>query len=147
MDDEEHKIIIDENWKTQVQREKEQLQEGAGQGETEHEQKQSAEEQPPEASFSSLVTSLVAQAVYALGMVPNTPDAKQVMVDLGQGKYVIDNLIMLREKTEGNLTPEEAGQLNGTIAELQRAYVVRAQQAQEAVMKNAGIKPPGPGPV
>ena len=61
------------------------------------------------------------------------------MVDIAQAKYLIDTLMMLRDKTQGNLTPEEEGVLSESISELQRVYVVRTQQAQEASLKQAGI--------
>jgi hypothetical protein len=67
------------------------------------------------------------------------------MVNLDEARYCIDTLVMLREKTAGNLTDEERGILTQTLSELQQVYVVRAQQVQEATMKQAGIdlrKPP-----
>jgi hypothetical protein len=76
----------------------------------------------------------------ALGVIAPR-DAKQVTVDIEQAKYVIDTLMMLRDKTKGNLTQEEEAYLTETLAELQRGYVVRAQQAQEAAFRNAGIDP------
>lgn len=144
MADEKPRIIVDEDWKAQVQREKEEQQKEAPKSEADTGPAQ-AEGALPEASFPSLITSLAAQAVYALGLLPSSAEGQQVRVDLGQGKYIIDTLVMLREKTQGHLTPEESGQLNETIAELQRAYVVRAQQAQDAAMAQAGIKPKPPG--
>lgn len=140
MADDDKKIFVDEDWKTQVQREKEALAakpdapavapaspaEGAG-----------AEE--GEASlFLHLMTDIATQALFALGMI--APEgAKQVQVDLGQAKYLVDTLVMLREKTEGHLTELETGELNAAIAELQRIFFVRSQQIQEASMKEAGI--------
>lgn len=143
MADEERKIIIDEDWKAQVQKEKEQAR-----------QRQAAEAKPApegpegapapdeeqESLFQVLVTSLAAQAMYALGMVA-PPEAKQVMVDLGQAKFVVDTLMMLREKTQGHLTPVEQGHLQEVLSELQRLYVYRAQQVQESALRQAGVNP------
>jgi hypothetical protein len=144
MADEERKIIIDEDWKAQVQREKEKALHETEKPEAAAEQEQPQEGEPgqegAESLFQVLVTSLAAQAMYALGMVA-PPDAQQVMVDLGQAKFVVDSLLMLREKTEGHLTPVEQGHLAEILGELQRLYVFRAQQVQEAALRKAGVNP------
>ncbi|MBI4559431.1 MAG: DUF1844 domain-containing protein [Candidatus Hydrogenedentes bacterium] len=135
MSEEEPKIIIDEDWKAQVQREREQA-------------KKTAEEKKPEAPgekpapsgeeslFVSLISSLTAQTMFALGLIAER-EAKEVTVDLGQARYIIDTLMMLRQKTKGNLTPNEEGHLSEAVAELQRIYVVRAQQVQESALQGA----------
>ncbi len=153
MADEERKIIIDEGWKAQVQREKEQARQKAESPEAAPPQAESATEGAPvsgepqqgepegeESLFMGLLTSLATQAMYALGMVAE-PNQKQVMVDLGHAKFVVDTLLMLREKTEGRLTPAEQGHLSEVVGELQRIYVYRAQQVQEQALRQAGIKP------
>jgi hypothetical protein len=73
-----------------------------------------------------------------LGLIA-APDSKQVMVNLDEARYCIDTLVMLREKTQGNLTDEETGILTQTLSELQQVYVVRAQQVQDATLKQAGV--------
>ena len=132
------KIFIDEDWKAQVQREKEEARHApepeAPEGET-----GGADMPPAEGpSFAGLLQSLAAQCAYSLGLI-GQKDAKQVMVDIVEAKYCIDTLMMLRGKTKGNLTPEEEGLLANMIAELQQVYVVRAQQVQESELKKAGI--------
>lgn len=149
MADEEPKIFIDEGWKAQVQREKELARQKA-------QESASAEKAPAGTATSgagaadaadgdeeptmyvALLSSLAAQAMYALGMI-GSPDQKQVMVDVAQAKYVIDTLMMLRDKTKGNLTPEEQASQTEVLAELQRLYVYRVQQVQEQAMKQSGI--------
>jgi hypothetical protein len=142
MADEESKIIIDEDWKSQVQREKDEAQKTAeAKTEAEGEGAPSPEGEAPEPNaFLSLVNGLAAQCMLALGVIAPR-DAKEITVDIEQAHYVIDTLMMLREKTKGNLTSEEDTYLTETLAELQRGYVVRAQQAQEAAFRNAGIDP------
>ena len=140
MPDEEPKIIIDEDWKSQVQREKEQVEESdeaapaADTGESEPE----ADGKPPEADFLSLVNTLAAQTMFSLGLI-GPPDAKEVSVDIEGAKFLIDTILMLRDKTKGNLTEEEEGAMSEAVSELQRAYVIRAQQVQEAALHEAGI--------
>jgi len=143
MSDEEPKVFVDEDWKAKVQREKEEAKkpvEEQGEKPAEEEAKQ-----PEGASFEALASSLTMQAMIALGvMAPR--DAKEVTVDLNEAKYLIDMLMMLRDKTKGNLTPKEQGFLSETLAELQHGFVVRSQQVQEAALHNAGMMPPGVTP-
>jgi len=137
MADDESKIIIDEDWKAQVQREKEEV-------EAEPEDAPVAPGQEVEpggeepANFVALVSSLATQCMFALGLIAQQ-EGGQVMVDIQGAKFLIDLLLVLRDKTEGNLDSEEEGAITEAIAELQRAFVIRAQQVQEASMKEAGI--------
>ena len=135
----EPKIFIDEDWKAQVQREKEEAQHKAESAPEEGEASEGETmPEPGEPSFAGLLQSLAAQCAYALGLIAQK-DANQIMVDIVEAKYCIDTLMMLRAKTKGNLTPEEEGLLANMIAELQQVYVVRAQQVQETELKKAGI--------
>jgi hypothetical protein len=139
MADEQPKIIVDEDWKAQVQREKEEAAKKAQAQQEAPERDGGAAPHPPEeASFAALVQTLAMQCAFALGLIAQR-DAKQVMVDIVEAKYMIDTLMMLRTKTKGNLTPKEEGVLANTIADLQQAYVMRSQQVQEAALKQAGI--------
>ncbi len=138
MADEQPKIIIDEDWKAQVQREKEQAQSKLPEEPVEAEESVDAAEDEAQSTFGALIQSLAAQCAFALGLIA-PPDTKQVMVNLEEARYCVDTLIMLREKTKGNLTPQEQGILTQTLAELQQVYAVRAQQIQEAQLKQAGI--------
>ncbi|HUW60310.1 MAG TPA: DUF1844 domain-containing protein [Candidatus Bathyarchaeia archaeon] len=136
-DDDKPKIIIDEDWKNQVQREKEEAQKKAEEAPKEEER---AAPEAEEASFEGLVSGLAMQAMMALGVLAPR-DAKEVTIDLRGAKYVIDLLIVLRDKTKGNLTPEEQGYLAESLADLQQTYVLRSQQLQEAALRQAGIDP------
>jgi hypothetical protein len=133
MADDEKKIIIDEGWKAQVQREKE----DAAKKAAEEAQQPAEEKQPAEASLEGLVSGLAMQAMMALGVLGQR-DAKEVMVDLVGAKYMIEMLLVLRDKTAGNLTPEEQGYMTETLADLQQTFVIRAQQVQEATLRGVG---------
>lgn len=138
MADEQPKIIIDEDWKAQVQREREQAQaKQPEQPEAGDDDVDVGEDEAP-STFGALIQSLAAQCAFALGLIA-PPDSKQVMVNLEEARYCVDTLIMLREKTKGNLTPQEQAILTQTLAELQQVYAVRAQQIQEAQLRQAGI--------
>ena len=97
-------------------------------------------EEPYEANFDALLSSLATQTMFALGVIPQQGGG-QVMVNLDQAKFTIDIMAMLREKTKGNLTPEEQAALDGTLAELQRLFVARVHQFEEQAMRQAGIDP------
>ncbi|MFP4171324.1 MAG: DUF1844 domain-containing protein [Candidatus Hydrogenedentota bacterium] len=151
MSDEERKIITDEDWKARVQREKEEAQrkaeaekaQASGEGETKSSGPASEEAQGGESGdlFMSLVGSLVTQAMYALGMVQQQEGQEQVQVDITTSKQLIDMLIMLRTKTQGNLTSDQSSQLNEAISELQRVFVARQKQVQEAKLRQSGVNP------
>ena len=144
MAEDESKIIIDEDWKARVEREREEARKTGDKGpdddQTDTQEAAEAGEVEEGASFLTLVSSLATQTMFALGVVAPR-DATEVQVDLGQAKFLIDTLMVLREKTEGNLTPEESGQLTQIVGELQSIYVARAQQVQESALKNAGVNP------
>ena len=143
MSDEEAKIFVDEDWKGKVEREREEARKAA-ENQPDGEPAEEAAAQPEGASFEALVSGLTMQAMAALGvMAPK--DAKEVVVDLPEAKYLIDMLMMLREKTKGNLTPKEQGFMSETLAELQQGFVVRSQQVQEAALRRAGVMPPDLG--
>ena len=145
MADDEPKIIIDEGWKAQVQRERDTAPEEPAEQPDQAEQSAQADQPEqtqdmPEASFASLMGSLATQAMLALGVI--APEGQDKMyLDLVQAKYCIDTLAMLREKTDGNLSDEESGELTQAVAELQQLYVARAQQMQETEMREAGVDP------
>jgi len=146
MPGDEPKIIVDENWKEKVQREREearqkaQKERPAAAPDSQAEANKAAAEpgERPEASFNTLVGTLATQAMFALGVIAPR-DAKEVYVNLDEAKFNIDLLAMLLEKTRGNLSPQEEGNLREAVAEMQRLYVARVQQIQEQTLQNAGL--------
>lgn len=139
--DQEPKIFIDEDWKAQVEREREQAREK----ETEEGGK-GPDEELEEAGlslFDYLVSTLAAQTMMALGLMAEEGQ-KQVYVDLGAARHLVDSLVMLREKTKGNLTEDEQKNLDEAVSELQRVFAVRAQQVREAQLNKPGIDPNPP---
>ena len=88
---------------------------------TPSEEKQS-QEQEPQLDFFNYIASLGFQAMIFLGEIPN-PLTNQIDKNLKQAKFLIDTMVIIKEKTMGNLTKEEAELLNGSIYELQLHYV------------------------
>src|SRR5689334_20412079 len=60
----------------------------------------------PPADLTMLVNMLVTNAMVFLGQMP-APGSQQYMRNLPQAQHMIDLLMVLREKTRGNLTPDE----------------------------------------
>ena len=120
-DSEAKKIIIDEDWKTQVEREREQARE---QEQTQPEAGPAAagKQKMPEASMTFLISTLSAQILASLGQFPDPVVGKPV-VHLDYAKLNIDTLTILQEKTQGNLTEDEAQLLEQTLHELRMLYV------------------------
>jgi hypothetical protein len=134
MADDEKKIIIDEDWKAQVEREKQEA-------EAQKTVSELKEEQVEELSlFDNLVASVSAQALMAMGLV-GQENQVEVYIDLNVAKHMIDTLMMLREKTEGNLSDDEVRNLAEAIGELQRVFAVRVQQAQETAASPPSSEP------
>jgi hypothetical protein len=117
----EKKLIIDEDWKSQVEAEKEAARDAeaakkpAAAGPTAH-------AALPPASLTFLVSTLYLQGALALGLLPN-PMTKKVDVQLDQAKHAIDLLSVLQQKTEGNRTAEESEELEAALHELRLTFV------------------------
>ena len=81
----------------------------------------------PQLDFFNYVASLGFQAMIFLGEAPN-PVTNTQEKNLKQAKFLIDTLVLIREKTVGNLSKEEGELLNGSVYELQRRFVEIAQK-------------------
>ena len=81
----------------------------------------------PPADFTMLVNMLVTNAMVFLGQMP-APGSQQYMRNLPQAQHMIDLLIVLREKTRGNLTPDEDQMMQDLLPQLQMAYVGASRQ-------------------
>jgi hypothetical protein len=140
---EKPKLIIDDDWKAQVQSEKEAAaaESAASKGEASdaetktetsqtegsQDEAQSTPELPP-ASFATLVHSLTAQALSSLGQIPDAEG--KTRIEIGLGKHFIDTLVVLEEKTKGNLDQDEAAALSKMLHELRMLFVhVRKEQS------------------
>jgi hypothetical protein len=112
----DEKIIekkVDEEWKQKAAEEKKHLSENT-------KDKEPVELPPPD--FSTYLASMSAQVLIALGQIEN-PLTKKKEIDLPQGRYIIDLLALLKEKTKGNLTKEEESNFQNLLSSLQLLYV------------------------
>lgn len=126
------KIIVDEDWKSRVQAEKETAKQRPGEESAEDGAAGATQDVPfPPASLEILIGSLATQAMVSLGIIPN-PITKKPERLLSQAKHVIDTLQVLQEKTEGNRTTGESALLDDTLHQLRMAYVQISQAPGES---------------
>ena len=126
-DSEEPKIIVDEDWKSQVEKEKEELR-------TQETEAPDTEAPPiPEASFQILLATLAHQAMAMMGLMPDIDGHGAPPANLPMAKHLVDMIGVLEEKTKGNLTTEESTALEENLHQLRMAFV--------AVSQNQGNRP------
>ncbi len=82
--------------------------------------------QNPGTAFSDFVEPLIAQAYMSLGMLRD-PSGQKPKVDVTASRQMIEMLTMLKEKTAGNLTPDEDDFLATHLGELKLAFVQRTK--------------------
>jgi Domain of unknown function (DUF1844) len=88
------------------------------------------------ASFVNFLSTLATNAAAALGAMPHPATGKR-SVDLETGKYWLDVLAMLTEKTKGNLHPKESRLLEGILADLRMQYVTMVRATEEKLKAQA----------
>ena len=131
MSDEESKIVVDEDFKAQVERERELERQAEQQAsETGAEGGAPGGQEIPPASMPFLISMLSSQVMMAMGFLP-TPDGQQPPVDLPLAKHFIDLLAVLEEKTKGNLTEEEQSMITESLHQFRMAYVQSTQGGTE----------------
>jgi hypothetical protein len=76
----------------------------------------------PEVNLTNFLLSLSTSILIQLGEVQD-PMTNQIEKDLSNAKQTIDLLGMLREKTKGNLTPDEEKLFENLLYDLRMRYV------------------------
>jgi hypothetical protein len=143
------KIIVDTDWKSQAQAEKDRLAAAekakapakptsAGPG------AEGEDLGPIEANFMELVRMLATQALMYLGAFPD-PETGKRMVALEPAQFNIELLGVLETKTKGNLSEEERAMLTRMLYELRMNFVEVSKAVAKAI-EQGRISPTG-GPV
>ena len=122
MTDEERRLQIDDDWKSEAAAEKARL------AETVEEQ---AGQPMPAADFVGLIQLIAMQAVVGLGGLAG-PGGQEIPPNLELAKHHIDMLEVIEAKTKGNLNDEEKRLIDTTLHQLRMAYV-------------EALRGPGPG--
>ena len=95
------------------------------------EEKKAPEQKPsPAIDFYTFCLSLGSSAFVHLGDAPH-PETGKAATDLLLAKQTIDILVMIQEKTKGNLTPEEARFLESLLLDLKLRFVDRSSGAKD----------------
>ena len=89
--------------------------------EQKEDQQQKRTEPLPKGDFAALVSMLVTQAMYALGVLEVEGQKREP--DLEMAKYNIDMLETLEQKCKGNLSEAEEKMLSGMLNQVRMAYV------------------------
>ena len=84
------------------------------------------ERKPGAIDFYTFVLSLASSAFVHLGDAPHPETGEPLKPDLPLAQQTIDILAMLREKTKGNLTPEEEKFVENLLTDLRIRYVERS---------------------
>lgn len=75
----------------------------------------------PGGNFRLFITRLSYQAMMSLGILEN-PITNTKQVQLTNARMLLDDLIMLQDKTSGNLDPDEHEHMEKLIRDLEHAY-------------------------
>lgn len=87
--------------------------------------------------FLGLVQSFQAAAMQQMGKVMN-PFTEKIERDMAQAKLSIEMLEMLKTRTAGNLTGQEARFLNHVLTELRLNYVAESERGEGEPPKPEG---------
>jgi hypothetical protein len=90
--------------------------------EADHAEESEPETPLPKINFSTFIFSLNASALVHLGAIDDPASGKKVK-NLPMAKQTIDILSMMEEKTQGNLSEDEANILKNILYDLRIAYV------------------------
>ena len=77
----------------------------------------------PEVDFGAFVISLGTSALYHMGMVPDPETGEPAEPNFPVARQTIDTVEMLQNKTQGNLSEEEANLIKNLLTELRMHYL------------------------
>ncbi|HKR64105.1 MAG TPA: DUF1844 domain-containing protein [Thermoanaerobaculia bacterium] len=80
----------------------------------------------PGTPFTNFIEPLIAQAYMSLGLLRN-PYQPQAKIDTAAARQMIEILTLLKDKTQGNLDPDENDFLDTHLGELKLAFVQRTK--------------------
>ncbi len=139
------KLIVDTDWKSQAQAEKERLAEVAA-AKAAPKAPEAGEAAEGEAApreekigIQDVVSLLVTNALSYMGAFAD-PQTGRAVVAPDMARVYIDMLGVLEEKTKGNLSEKESQVLSQTLSELRLEYVELAKAIERAVAEGK-IKP------
>jgi len=112
----------DEDFKVIDRRGKKDEAPSKGEGFTMKEGEQPAPAQPQQIDFATLIFSFATSALINMGLAPD-PMTKKTQKNLELARQNVDILEMLKEKTKGNLTPDENTLIENLLTEVRLRFV------------------------
>ena len=131
-------IHVDDDWKAQAQAEKQRLAEQA-EADPDPAGPEGQRGLPP-ADFKTLISTMVTQAMFAMGAIPD-PQTGQRVAHLDLARHHIDMIGVIEEKTKGNLDEEEQTLVTQTLHELRMHYIELSRQAAAQGAGGVGMDP------
>jgi hypothetical protein len=95
-------------------------------GERRPETPQAAEDEEMQMDFTSFALSLATSAMMQMGEIPD-PMTGRPVENLQAARQTIDILNLLKDKTKGNLTPDENRVIDGLLYELRLKYLSKSK--------------------
>ena len=126
------KIIVDEDWKTKVQAEKESAAQSPPPEAAQTRQESAPAVELPPADLTFIATTMYMQALMSLGLIPN-PVTGKATVQIQHAKHAVDTLEVLQQKTEGNRSPEEREAIEHMLHELRMAYITVRDRPEKGI--------------
>ena len=117
-------LHVDADWKNQARAEKEKLAAKVGEATPPPPAPAAAQSDSTPTitpSFEMIVEQFAAQALMAMGTIPQPGGQKKT--DIGLARFFIDSLAVLEDKTKGNLTSAEQRTLLTALTDLRMTYV------------------------
>jgi len=81
----------------------------------------------PPVDFPSFIVGLATQAMMLLGEIPDPQTGTKLAVNLQHARQTIDIISLLKEKTSGNLSPDEEKLMQDVITTLRLSFVKKAK--------------------
>jgi len=91
--------------------------------------------------FIEFVMMQAQNAAFVLGQIPH-PQTGKAAVNLDMAQLLIDQLVMIQEKTKGNLNSDESRILAQTVSNLQMLFVEAAQEKASTAADTHSAEPP-----
>ena len=88
----------------------------------------------PEISFNALVVSLATSAAVHFGDAADPSSGEPMPPNLAAAGHMLDLLVVLAEKTKGNLTPDEERFLTQVLYELRMRFI-EAKKGESRIAK------------
>jgi hypothetical protein len=140
-DADKNRLIIDSDWKSEAQAEKDRLEAESAKADQD---KQQGQGQMPEPDFRGLVGMIATQALMYMGAIAD-PQSGKAIFDPHYAKHMIDLLGTLEEKTKGNLNDDESKELTEILRELRSRFVELSQMVAQQQSQQGG-QPGGANP-